>query len=168
MTDWTTPKTWSAGEVVSDDDLNEQIRDNTGYLYASVVRARAQTDATLIAMTTTEDIQATATLVIPADWNTYDVDAWAKLDWLDGGAAASATLTVKLKVSGSDQLQNGGIEEIQIANTQDQGIISLVAGESGKTATGNVAVDLTTQLSAESTNYDCRLINLIAYAWRTS
>ena len=29
---WTTPRTWSAAEIVDEDHLNEQIRDNTVYL----------------------------------------------------------------------------------------------------------------------------------------
>ena len=29
---WTTPKTWSIGELVSADDLNSQVRDNLSFL----------------------------------------------------------------------------------------------------------------------------------------
>mgnify|MGYP003422360300 CR=1 FL=1 len=33
---WTTPITWTAGQVVDEDDLNEQIRDNMNFLNTAV------------------------------------------------------------------------------------------------------------------------------------
>lgn len=36
MPTWTTPRTWSAGEVVTAANLNEQVRDNTEHLFNGI------------------------------------------------------------------------------------------------------------------------------------
>lgn len=130
-----------------------------------VARARDAV-STASPMSTTEQTKLTATLEIPSDWAEYDVDAWAKFDHQDIGAAGPTQVTVRLKVGGTTIETT--IEDLDTANVNDDLTLAILGATEGLTTTGSRLVTLTTQLSGESGNFNFRRAQLIAYAWRTA
>lgn len=167
MADWTTPATWVAGQVVSDDDMNEQVRDNLSYLKDRTVAAR-EYNSGFEAISTSQTVMASVELEIPTDWNTWDVEVWWQLAVADDSGmntGASTICTVEIEVDGSEIGEL--IHEVTDSSNQDNDSMAGCAFGEDLTATGTIDVDFFARRAGAPALQASRR-TLIARAWRTS
>lgn len=75
---WTTPATWTVGQIVADTNMNTQLRDNLGYLYApSGAKLRLTADQA-VPTSGTEKVVTFTSGAPAADWNYNGV--WTGVD----------------------------------------------------------------------------------------
>ncbi len=117
-------------------------------------------------LSTTEETKVTANLVIPADWNSYDVDIMAAITVQPNTPTAPANCTVRLKVGTT--LAGDIVEELSNNTDDDVAAISPIGFLEGETTIGTVAVTLTTQLSTQNLLYQVLGRTLIVVATRVT
>lgn len=168
---WTSPRTWSTGELVTAAIMNTHIKDNLSDIAFNghMAKARAQ-DLAGNGIATTETVELTATLSIPASWAGYDIEAE-----FSGSVRESGTLTAARNVNGRIRLTNatgtvlGSNTVLLDSAIAPQRLAMPVLGYiTGQTATGSVAIVFTSELSGDSGQADWANGTLIATAYRTS
>lgn len=108
---WTTPRTWTVGEVVTAAELNEQIRDNVGYLYDRAVTGIVNSGGTIIggsrytvSHTGTGAYTVSFGTAFPVPPAVIPAVTWAEAgDWVAVGTVAAGSFTVKTGVTTNPQ-----------------------------------------------------------------
>jgi hypothetical protein len=167
---WTTPRTWVTGETVTAAQMNAHVRDNfndiafLGHMVRDEVR-----DTTGDVLATTEAVEQTVTLTIPASWSGYEINAW----W-SGDIYESGTITAARNVNGRIRMTNAsgttiGLSIIELGTGSPSRLAMTIVGHTtGLTATGAVVVVFTAECSAEGNQMSWDNGSLVAHAYRTS
>lgn len=136
----------------------------------SIVKARNQ-DNSANTVSTTHAVALSATLAIPANWNTYDIEAV-----FTGRFVETGTLTAVRSINGDIRLTNasgtvlGQILDLHIdPASPDNRIPIVVAGYvTAQSATGNVVVCFCDSIANDSNQVSLDDATLIVTAYRTS
>lgn len=152
-------------EIVSAAKLNANL--------SPVVHARAQELAPGGAsISTTESVEMTANLAIPATWLGYDVEASLTADVLETGTlTGERNIEFRIRLTNAAGAQLGlSVLTIPLAILNNTIRLHLPVNGyiTGQTATGTVPVVFTAALSNDSGQMSWDNGTLIAHAWRTS
>jgi hypothetical protein len=135
---WTTPITWNVDQLVTNNDLNEQVRDNLEYLlsphHARIVRDNGGTYA-LTNVTTFQDID-TANLSIDLDTHGGPVLVHFQASGYTNGTAHAAYLDI-------------AVDGARVGNDYTQGLVTLISADNAARLIISLVV-LITGLSAGS------------------
>jgi hypothetical protein len=131
-----------------------------------IVKARDR-DATGGLIGTTEAVEQSVTLAIPATWNTYDIEAVAVADYLESGTLTGVrAVDMNLRLTDATGTQFGG-QTSQMGTVAPNRFQSVAVGFiAGQTATGNVVVVWTSQIVVDSAQASWDNGTLIATAYR--
>jgi hypothetical protein len=119
---------------------------------------------------TTEAVEQTATLTIPNDWNSYDIEGhWTGRLAETGTLTATRSFTMRLKLTNPGGAQLGtNIAFMNSTSPTDRGSLGVVGFITGQTVKGSVAVVLTGQASGDNNQASWLDGTLIVTAYRTS
>lgn len=167
---WVTPRTWTTGELVTASHLNTHLRDNLldiGFNGHIVIDRIQDLDPNTIS--TSEAVEETVTLAIPASWSTYDIEALVQTDVFESGTL-TAIRVVTLRIRLTDVTGTIiGLTEVEVDTVDPNRWSGVVQGFiEGQTATGNVAVVFTTAIPGDTGQASTDNTTFIAKAYRTS
>lgn len=135
---------------------NEVVRDYT-----------SPADSTI---STTETVEATCTLPVPAGWGGYTLEAEASFRINETGTLTAIRLiTVRIRLTNASGTQFGIANVVLDLATPNNQLSSAVVGSlEGQTTTGNVLVVLTSAIPADTGQTSIADMNFRARAVRTS
>ncbi len=119
-------------------------------------------------ISTTEAIEKTLTITIPATWNTYDVDIFIGVRVLESGVF-TASRNIELRIrrdSISGTIMGATVQQIGQTSPNTIEVASFNGFILGETATGARDFHFTTQLSGDSSQGSWDDLRMIGYAWR--
>lgn len=128
-------------------------------------------DSTSGAISTSEAVEGTATISIPAYWNTYDLDAIALCRIIPfNSPSGNSTITHQLKLGTTTGGTSGGVSSSQVGSTAPDSTEpgSLGGDWTGLTSTGTVSVVWTMVSSSGNNTWGWDDISIKLIASRTS
>jgi hypothetical protein len=164
--------------VVDDGVSTDSIQDGAvtgakiaGTAIAShLVRARVQ-DLTGSGISTTEATEMSATLSIPADWGTYDIEAWLSASVYRSGTLTDIrTVALRLRLTDASGTIIG-VNSVDLEGSvsiAQRSSVSCVGYRTGLTSTGSVVVVATSRITDDSGQAAWDNGTLILHAYRTS
>lgn len=106
-------------------------------------------------------------LEIPADWETYEVRAWATYDTDDISATGSATIIAQLRWNGT-QVSRRSLITLNNNTVDSRRGVAIVGRSVGETATGTITGELFHQVNAQNNAYKADNGDFIVEAIKTN